>query len=107
MLLGACSVSNRSQSKPAGATISAAKALGRLHHSPICWRPSARARLKRLLEKLHAQASHEGDADGAERPVVGAGGRTRESNLPPAFLLQAGTLQGTGHSAPVSIQALI
>src|SRR3954452_9483301 len=30
------SATNNNQSKPAGATISAAKALGRLHHSPIC-----------------------------------------------------------------------
>ena len=71
-LLGECSVSNKSQSKPAGATISAANALGRLHHSPICWRPTAIARLKRFSGMfMGASSGPKATQEGQARAHVG------------------------------------
>src|SRR5829696_5365799 len=46
--LGACSVSNNSQSKPESDTTSAVMLLHRLHHRPICNCPCASACLKLL-----------------------------------------------------------
>src|SRR4030095_6331217 len=69
-LLGECWVSNNSQSKPAGATISAAKALGRLHHSPICCRPSAMARLKRVSGMFMGASSGPKDTQEGQAPAL-------------------------------------